>query len=115
MATRPLRTATQTGRSIRPISERETRNTFYTPWPKNLPDGNCKAYSDADVFSSPSTEEELATAKAVCRTCPIQVECLLIGRERKEEGVYGGILLFNGKPSPLPKDRKRGRKDAARV
>lgn len=77
------------------------------PWPKDLPVGNCKGYEDADIFSNPFEDEQLNTAVAVCATCPIKHECLDIGIERKDDGVYGGVLLFRGKASVLPKYRRK--------
>ncbi|HET7486787.1 MAG TPA: WhiB family transcriptional regulator [Acidimicrobiales bacterium] len=51
---------------------------------------------------------DIARAKAICATCPIQAPCLEGALERREPwGVWGGQLFLNGKV--LPFKRKRGR------
>lgn len=80
------------------------------PWPKELADGNCKGHPNADAFSNPFTDEELVEATSVCHDCPIKYECYEIGAARMEDGVYGGVYLYGGKPGVLPKYRKRRRK-----
>lgn len=79
------------------------------PWPKELPDGSCKNHATPDAFSNPFTDAELAEAKRVCATCPIQADCYSIGVNRVEDGVYGGEYLYQGKPSVLPKYRRPGK------
>lgn len=51
---------------------------------------------------------ELAQAKAVCRTCGLQTECLRGAIERQEAyGVWGGKLVLDGVAVEFK--RKRGR------
>ena len=83
------------------------------PWPRELPDGDCKGHYNADVFSSPFTHEDLDEAVQVCASCPIAADCFSIGVNRQETGVYGGVYLNRGNYSThskyalLPKYRKR--------
>ena len=52
-------------------------------------------------------EQSLAAAQALCAGCPVRELCLDLGRARDEYGVWGGVLLENGKPqSAVP---RRGR------
>lgn len=76
------------------------------PWPSNLADGSCKYTDNADSFSDPFTEEDLDTAIAYCEFCPIRKACHNIGVTRREDGVYGGVLLRRGQPTVLPKYRR---------
>lgn len=49
----------------------------------------CK-YSDTSLFYDPE-DSEIAAAVAVCRTCPVQAECLAFALETGENfGVWGG-------------------------
>jgi WhiB family redox-sensing transcriptional regulator len=51
---------------------------------------------------------DIAAAKRICATCPLQEPCLEGALERREPwGVWGGQLFLNGKI--LPYKRKRGR------
>jgi WhiB family transcriptional regulator, redox-sensing transcriptional regulator len=51
---------------------------------------------------------DIAAAKRICATCPLQSPCLEGALERREPwGVWGGQLFFNGKI--LPFKRRRGR------
>jgi len=51
---------------------------------------------------------DIARAKHVCRTCPVQVECLAGALERREPwGVWGGELFLNG--HVVAQKRRRGR------
>ncbi|QEM41543.1 WhiB family transcription factor [Gordonia phage Forza] len=78
-----------------------------SPWPKDLPNGLCKNAPDPDIWANPFEDDELAEAKSICQRCPIQFECLRIGIQRKDEGVYGGELLHRGAPTVLPKYRRK--------
>jgi len=52
--------------------------------------------------------DDIARAKAICATCPVQEPCLEGAVERREPwGVWGGQLFLNGKI--LAFKRKRGR------
>ena len=52
--------------------------------------------------------DDIARAKAFCRSCEVRVECLEAALDRREPwGVWGGELLSNGKI--LANKRKRGR------
>ena len=52
--------------------------------------------------------DDIARAKAICATCPLQAPCLAGALERREPwGVWGGQLFLNGKV--LAFKRKRGR------
>ncbi len=52
--------------------------------------------------------DDIARAKAICATCPLQEPCLALATARREPwGVWGGQLFANGKV--LATKRKRGR------
>jgi WhiB family redox-sensing transcriptional regulator len=52
--------------------------------------------------------DDIARAKAICATCPLQEACLAGARARREPwGVWGGQLFAHGKV--LATKRKRGR------
>ena len=51
---------------------------------------------------------DIARAKHLCRSCPVQQACLEGARERREPwGVWGGELFVNGRV--IPQKRRRGR------
>jgi hypothetical protein len=41
-------------------------------------------------------------ARAICRRCPVQAECLNDGTRNRRSGVYGGLLLESGRPTRMP-------------
>ena len=57
---------------------------------------------------------EVARAKAICRTCTLQADCLAGALERGEAyGVWGGTLLIDGEPVRFA--RRRGRPPVHRI
>jgi len=57
---------------------------------------------------------DIARAKAICRTCPLQGTCLENALARHEAyGVWGGMLLIDGEPVRFA--RRRGRPPVHRV
>lgn len=61
---------------------------------KRLPNG------DADDPLFENYESSVDAAKAVdemCSRCPVRRQCLIAGIEGKEQGVWGGSYLVNGK------------------
>lgn len=61
---------------------------------------------DPELFF-PADEHGLANAIAVCGGCSFRNLCLSIGQTRKESGVWGGVLLEEGKVQQGV--RRRGR------
>lgn len=59
------------------------------------------AKADPDLFD-PHTMPQLAAAKAICRTCPIAAECFSVALKRGEWGVWGGVLLEEGRIREKP-------------
>ena len=56
--------------------------------------------------------DDIARAKAICNTCPLQESCLDGALARREPwGVWGGQLFFNGKVLAFKRKRGRPRKD----
>lgn len=51
---------------------------------------------DPDQFF-PEDEATFAAARAVCARCPLSDVCRDLGLARDESGVWGGLLLDNGK------------------
>lgn len=62
---------------------------------------------DPELFH-PDDLTQLAEAQQVCAVCPMKQVCLDLGLARREFGVWGGVLLENGKPRSEP--RTPGRK-----
>jgi len=57
---------------------------------------------------------DIARAKAICRTCPLQAACLENALDRNEAyGVWGGTLLIDGEPVRFA--RRRGRPPVHRI
>lgn len=71
----------------------------------------CADHPDPELFH-PTDEVELAAAQAVCATCPARAVCLDLGLRRDEYGVWGGVLLENGKPLETVRRPGRPRKVA---
>jgi len=62
---------------------------------------------DPELFFAESPDD-LETAKASCRECPVRAACLAGALERREPwGVWGGELLLHG--AIVPRKRRRGR------
>lgn len=62
---------------------------------------------DPDLFFAESPDD-VETAKAVCRDCPLRRECLAGALQRREPwGVWGGELVVSG--AIVPRKRPRGR------
>ncbi len=65
---------------------------------------------DPDLFFAESPED-VETAKAMCRGCPVRLRCLSGARERREPwGVWGGELFLSGEVIPRKRPRGRPRK-----
>jgi|SRR5689334_4545098 len=69
-------------------------------------DWGCVGYDNPAVFD-PADDDDLAEARLVCAACDVRALCLNLGVSRDEWGVWGGVLLENGKP--IDKVRTRGR------
>lgn len=66
---------------------------------------------DPDLWFSESPAD-LELAKSLCRTCPVQVECLAGAVEREEPwGVWGGEVFERGVVVPRKRPRGRPRKE----
>ena len=70
------------------------------------------AGSDPELFF-PSDDDALAAAVAVCAACPLRATCLELAAARSESGVWGGVLLQDGRPLDRLPVRGRPRKTAA--
>jgi WhiB family redox-sensing transcriptional regulator len=72
----------------------------------------CRVNDPELYFAESPSDVELA--KALCRGCPVRVECLASALERREPwGVWGGELFLAGVVIPRKRPRGRPRKDAA--
>ena len=66
--------------------------------------------NDPDLFFAESPAD-VESAKALCRGCPVQSQCLTGARERREPwGVWGGELFLRGEVIPRKRPRGRPRK-----
>lgn len=70
------------------------------------------AGTDPDVFF-PEDEQGLQQARAICGPCPIRAACLASAKARQETGVWGGVLLNQGKILEKVPVRGRPRKVVA--
>lgn len=70
------------------------------------------ADADPDLFF-PGDDARLAAAQAVCGTCTFRDACLGLGTARGESGVWGGVLLADGRPLTSVPTRGRPRRKAA--
>lgn len=70
----------------------------------------CRTH-DAELWFA-ETPEGVARAQDLCRTCPLQVECLAGALDRQEPwGVWGGELFERGVPVARKRRPGRPRKD----
>lgn len=63
--------------------------------------GTRKPNGDADDPMFDNYEASTDNARAVdemCSRCPVRKNCIITGIEDKEQGVWGGFYLVNGKP-----------------
>lgn len=72
----------------------------------------CAGHEDPELFD-PSDDETLAAARSFCDGCEAKGLCLLLGTSRDEWGVWGGVLLENGRPVDKVRQRGRPRKVSA--
>ena len=73
----------------------------------------CADHPEPDVFH-PTDDATLAEAQALCADCPVRELCLSLGLARDEYGVWGGVLLENGKPrSAVPRRGRPPKVDSA--
>lgn len=58
-----------------------------------------------DAWLEPSSMKEARTAREICRTegCPIKSACLNQAKQSKEDGVWGGEFLREGKVVDRPR------------
>jgi WhiB family redox-sensing transcriptional regulator len=70
----------------------------------------CHVY-DPEVWFA-ETPEGVEHAKSLCRSCPVQLQCLEGALDRREPwGVWGGELFVQGVVVPRKRPRGRPRKD----
>jgi len=70
----------------------------------------CHVY-DPEVWFA-ETPEGVEHAKSLCRSCPVQMQCLEGALDRREPwGVWGGELFVQGVVVPRKRPRGRPRKD----
>lgn len=68
-------------------------------------EARCNTQSAA-LFDAPSGEsnprQRIERAFTICRSCPVQADCLEDAIIHSDSGVRGGELFSNGHPVPLP-------------
>lgn len=73
----------------------------------------CRSAQDADLWFAERTAD-VERAKAVCRQCPLRVECLEGALERGEPwGVWGGEVFVDGRVVAVKRGRGRPPKKVA--
>ena len=101
--------------SIPALSAAVADDTFEASF-ATVPDSAAACNDGTGTLTSLFFSEDLldiARAKHLCSTCPLQDTCLEGALERKEPwGVWGGQLFANGRV--LPHKRRRGRPPKAR-
>lgn len=81
---------------------------FEAPFAEDL-DLPCRA-QDPELFFA-ETPADVEFAKALCRDCPVRMQCLASALERREPwGVWGGELFVQGVVVPRKRPRGRPRK-----
>ena len=86
---------------------------FGHPTPRRAAyDWGCVDYDNPGVFD-PADDDDLAEALSVCASCEVQDLCLALGTNRDEWGVWGGVLLEQGKPIEKVKARGRPKRSPA--
>lgn len=65
------------------------------------------AGEDPQIFQ-PQDDETLARAQSICAGCPARFLCLNLGLQRREWGVWGGVLLEEGKRLAKPRRTRAG-------
>ena len=67
--------------------------------------------SSGSGFSTEFSLPDVESAKALCRDCPLRLECLAGAQERREPwGVWGGELFIQGVVVARKRPRGRPRK-----
>lgn len=56
-----------------------------------MQDGLCGEFESEMWFPDPEKGEQGAEAKAICRQCPVKIECLEYGTKHDEHGIWGGL------------------------
>lgn len=71
---------------------------------------SCAKAKDVDFYPEPGRgyPERVAEAKAVCKSCPIQMQCLEYAIKNEEFGIWGGL-------GPAERDSMRRSRRAPRV
>lgn len=88
-----------------PLDTKGITVAYQHPTPKGAA-WACADHDDAELFD-PVDPDALAEALVVCGGCGVRALCLELGVRRSEWGVWGGVLLENGKR--IEKVRQRGR------
>ncbi len=70
------------------------------------------AGQDPELFF-PADDATLAEAAALCASCPARATCLALAEARSESGVWGGVLLSEGRHLDAVPRRGRPRKSVA--
>lgn len=60
-----------------------------------FPPGQAPCWGQGELFFRECSEEVASKARAICVTCPKQVDCLLGAAERRErDGIWGGVSFW---------------------
>jgi WhiB family transcriptional regulator, redox-sensing transcriptional regulator len=57
----------------------------------------CSGAGHEIFFSAKMGAKKLRAARAICRTCPIQLDCREYGTQHELFGVWGGVLVEAGR------------------
>jgi len=112
-----MRPSTATSQEIRALENilntKGVTVAYEHPTPRDPDVGwGCADHATPEIFD-PDDDDMLAEALSVCGGCAARLLCLDLGLRRAEWGVWGGVLLEDGKPIEKVKRRGRPRKVAA--
>lgn len=97
-----------------PDQYRSTPSAPGTATQVQWPETPCRVYDPELWFAE--QPDRVATAQALCGTCPLRLACLAGALERREPwGVWGGELFEHGAPVARKRGPGRPRKDDGQV
>jgi hypothetical protein len=89
----------------------KTAVNFNVYKPFFMTQGACIGYSTRWWFpehgDGKQAQENLATAKQICNTCRVRLQCYEFGERTGSCGVWGGVTLDRGRPTRRGKNHAK--------